>query len=170
MFTSFDEEKFWQAIKDKDKNTLKIDTVSAIRNDPTFSRDEVNEILKTLDENIPEIFEDEITLEYEERLGHSEWDKAYFSKLTFWFQENFAKSRLQHIKEVGHVVHKDTAEKYAESMAKKNAPQNGYLGEHSKKYKNPTKASGRKVNPKVVFGGIAAIAALTLIVVLLVKK
>lgn len=116
-FTSFDEGVFRQAIKDKDYLCLKVNTVSSILNDPTFERGETMEVLKVLEENVPEIFEKYKELDYEERLEPDVWDKRYFTKLTYWFQENFSKERIAYIKEVGKVVHKDTAKKYAESNA-----------------------------------------------------
>ena len=116
MFTSFDENDFWKAIQEKDYTSLKINTVSSMLNDPTFTRGETEKVLEILDDKVPEIFEEEITLDYEERLERSAWDKRYFTKLTYWFQENFAKSRVCYIKEVGQAVHRDTARKYKESI------------------------------------------------------
>lgn len=124
MFTSFDEEKFKQAIKEKDYLCLKVNTISTILNDPTFERGETDQVLKILEERVPDIFEEELKLDYEERLEPGEWDKRYFTKLTYWFQENFAKSRVAYIKKVGKVVHADTAKKYSESEAIKNPKQN----------------------------------------------
>lgn len=117
MFTSFDENVFRQAIKEKDYLCLKVNTISTILDDPTFERGETMKVLKILEEQVPEIFEEYMELDYEERLEHDKWDKRYFTKLTYWFQENFAKERIAYIKEVGNVVHKDTAKKYAESNA-----------------------------------------------------
>lgn len=120
MFTAFDETAFRQAIKDKDYLCLKVNTISTMLDDPTFERGETMKVLQILEEQVPEIFEEYVDLSYEERLDRSEWDKRYFTKLTYWFQENFAKCRVEYIKEVGRVVHKDTARKYAESMGKPN--------------------------------------------------
>lgn len=55
-------------------------------------------------------------LDYEERLDEKDWDKRYFTKLTYYMQKNFAKSRIPYIKKVGKVVHKDTVEKYNKSI------------------------------------------------------
>ena len=164
MFTSFDENKFWQAINDKDMSRLKINTVSAIRNDPTFSRSETKQVLDILDEKIPEIFEDEIDLGYEERLEKNEWNKDYFTKLTYWFQKNFAKSRLEHIKEVGQVVHKDNQQKYNRAPIS----QTGTRGSTNRTV-NPLTASGKSKKWPLLVGGIAAATTLVLIVVLLIK-
>lgn len=117
MFTSIDENAFRQAIKDKDYLALKVSTVSTMLDDPTFERGETTKIVQILKEQVSEIFEEEVELDYEERLEKNAWDKRYFTKLTYWFQENFALSRIDHIKEVGRVVHRDTAQQYNRSMA-----------------------------------------------------
>ena len=105
MFTSFDENKFRQAIVDKNYMHLKVNAVSAISYDPTFERGEANRVIETLKKEVPEIFEEYKQEDYEERLERSSWDKRYFSKLTYWFQENFSEERLAHIKEVGIAVY-----------------------------------------------------------------
>lgn len=167
MFTAFNEEAFWKAIKEKNYLRLKVNTVSSMLNDPTFVRGETEKILKILDHEVPEIFEDEIWLDYEERLDHSLWDKRYFTNLTYWFQENFAKSRIPYIKEVGQAVHQDTARKYAESMKIGTSPVNE--NKTTKANTNPTQAPAAKVRKFPVVGVIAAAAALVLVVVLLIK-
>ena len=58
-------------------------------------------MLQRFHREIPEIFEQEKALPYEERLPETKWDYSYFIKLTYFFQENFAESRLKHIWEVG---------------------------------------------------------------------
>ena len=171
MFTSFDEKAFWKAIENKDMLRLKVNTVSAMRNDPTFERGETAQVISVLEERIPEIFEPEVALEYEERLERDKWDKGYFTKLTYWFQENFAKSRIDYIKEVGQVVHKDTARKYNESMNQR--PAQSTLKSASSQQRgrtaNPTQAPAAKGKQFPVLGALAAVAALVLVVVLLVK-
>ena len=114
-FKSIDENAFRQAIRDKDYLALKVSTVSTMLDDPTFERGETMKAIQILKEQVPEIFEDEVKLDYEERLEKSAWDKRYFTKLTYWFQENFAISRISYIREVGRVVHRDTAEAYNKS-------------------------------------------------------
>ena len=173
MFTSFDEKAFWKAIDEKDMLHLKVNTVSAMRNDPTFERGETAKVICVLEEKVPEIFEPEVALEFEERLERDKWDKGYFTKLTYWFQENFAKSRIEHIKEVGQVVHKDTAKKYAESMSMKKptadtAPRRVPNNTSAPKKANPTQAPENKGKFPLV-GAIAAVAALVLLMVLLLK-
>lgn len=119
-FIAFNENDFWTAIEKKDYLRLKVNTVSSMLQDPTFARGETEKVLKILEEKVPEIFEEEVHLDYEERLERSAWSKGYFTKLTYWFQENFAKSRIDYIKEVGRAVHRDTEQKYNECMRQYN--------------------------------------------------
>ena len=106
-FYPFDKELFDKAIDEKDFIRLKSNTVSTIKYDPTFSTGMVRKLITELEEKIPEIFEDEKKLGYEERLPESQWDERYFYKMTFWFQDNFAKSRLAEIEKVGKKVFGD---------------------------------------------------------------
>lgn len=122
MFRAFDENAFWQAVKEKNFLRLKVNTASAMLDDPTFERGEAEQVLKILEEKVPEIFEDYVVESYEQRLNPEEWDKRYFTKLVYWFQENFAKERVPYIKEVGQVVHRDTAEQYKRSMMQEETP------------------------------------------------
>ncbi len=188
MFTSFDEKTFRNAIAEKDYLRLKVNTVSSMRDDPTFARGETEKVLEILEKNVPEIFEDEIRLDYEERPEPDAWDKRYFTKLTYWFQENFAKSRVEHIKEVGRAVHKDTARKYEESLKKgslrqgeepggKRSAQAGPTTQAGKERgrgercqdPNPSKAPTAKEREIPAAGVIAAIAVVVLVVVMLLK-
>lgn len=188
MFTSFDEKTFWKAVEEKDYVCLKVDTVSSMLDDPTFARGETMKVLEILDNKVPEIFEDEIKLDYEERLDRGLWDKRYFTKLTYWFQENFAKSRVAYIKEVGSVVHKDTAQKYEASLnqcptnqtvqpvnklemqAQSNtASKPASRTQQKTRSANPTQAPTAKERKVPVAGVIAAAAVLVLVVMLLVK-
>lgn len=184
MFTSFDEKAFWKAVEEKDYLCLKVNTVSSMLDDPTFARGETMKVLEILDEKVPEIFEDEVKLDYEERLERSAWDKRYFTKLTYWFQENFAKSRVQYIKEVGNVVHKDTAQKYDASLNKRPTPPVKKASTQAKPTvtsksasntqqktcsTNPTQAPTAKERKVPIAGVIAVAAVLVLVVVLLIK-
>ena len=171
MFTSFNENDFWKAIQEKDYTSLKINTVSSMLNDPTFARGETENVLRFLDENVPEIFEEEVKLDYEERLDRSAWDKRYFTKLTYWFQENFAKSRVEYIKEVGKAVHQDTAQKYNEAINRRPAqPTPKPVGsQQGGPTANPPQAPVAKDKQFPVLGVIAAVAALVLVVGVLVK-
>ena len=114
-FKAFDTEKFWESIKDKNYLRLKVNFVSSMRQDPTFDRGDNDILIKIFDKEVPEIWEDEKELSYEERLDEKDWDKQYFTKLTYWMEKNFAKSRLPYIRKVGKVVHRDTVEKYNKS-------------------------------------------------------
>lgn len=193
MFTSIDENAFRQAIKDKDYLALKVSTVSTMLDDPTFERGETMRVIQILKEQVPEIFEDEVKLDYEERLEKSAWDKRYFTKLTYWFQENFAISRINYIKEVGSVVHKDTAQQYNQSMAmnKPVAPKATTSTTSKPAYERPKttvqKTTSPKANPATsstpkapnkqeenkgnfpVAGAIVAAGALVLVGILLFK-
>lgn len=114
-FEAFYTDKFWKAIEDKDYLRLKVNFSSSMRNDPTFDRGDNDILIKIFDKEVPEIWEDEKELSYEERLDEKDWDKQYFTKLTYWMEKNFAKSRLPYIRKVGKVVHRDTVEKYNKS-------------------------------------------------------
>ena len=93
MFTSFNESNFWKAIQEKDYTRLKVNTVSSMLNDPTFERGETEKVLSILDDQVPEIFEKEVKLDYEERLDRSDWDKEFFTKLKLLSFRSFRKSR-----------------------------------------------------------------------------
>jgi hypothetical protein len=178
MFTSIDENALRQAIRDKDYLALKVSTVSTMLDDPTFERGETMKLIQILKEQVPEIFEEEVKLDYEERLERSAWDKRYFTKLTYWFQENFAISRIDYIKEVGKVVHRDTAQQYKQSMAmnKPVAPKTT----HSKNSRPVSERQGTTA-PKAAkvpgaskgnfpaAGAIVAVGALVLVGILLFK-
>lgn len=115
-FEAFDAEQLWKAIKDKDYLWLKVSFVSTMRQDPTFDRGDNDILIKIFDKEVPEIWENEEKLGYEEILDEKDWDKQYFTKLTYRMQKNFAKSRLPYIRKVGKVVHRDTVEKYNKSI------------------------------------------------------
>lgn len=162
MFISFDENVFRQAIKAKDYQCLKVNTVSTILNDPTFERGETDKVLEILKEEVPDIFDKYIELDYEERLERNSWDKRYFTKLTYWFQENFAEERVAYIKEVGRVVHKDTAKRYAESMA--------IQGKTTAESKDVQYKKQEKKERNFLFAGaILAVGALVFVGILLFK-
>ena len=106
-FTGIDMDDFWEEVEKKDYLSLKVDALSAIQVDPTFSGHELDDMIAIFKKKVPEIFEEEVRLSYEERLDDpSKWDKPYFIKLTFWFQKNFALSRIPYIKKVGRKVYK----------------------------------------------------------------
>ena len=171
MFTAFDENAFWKAIEEKDYVSLKVNTVSSMLDDPTFARGETEKVLKILNDKVPEIFETEIKLDYEERLERSAWDKRYFTKLTYWFQENFAKSRIPYIKEVGRAVHQDTARAYAESMKIGSNAENNARHNSSGSGKPASHPAHAPKPPKSLptTGIVIAAVALVLILVWLVR-
>lgn len=170
MFRSFDENTFNQAIKDKNYLTLKTIASCTMLADPTFERGEAEQVLSILKEKTPEIFEDYVQLDYEERLDRSVWNKGYFTELTYWFQKNFALERVEYIKEVGRAVHQDTAEKYAQSMAVK--PQKQKSSQSPKTAATDPKRGKAQGNTSKNFPlarAIVAAAALVLAIVLLIK-
>lgn len=122
MFATIDEKVFWLVIAQKNYENLKVDVVGTMLDDPTFAHGEAEKVLQILQERVPEIFEEEVHLEFEERLDRAGGDKRYFTKLTYWFQENFALSRVAYIKEVGKVVHADTEAAYNESLRLRAVP------------------------------------------------
>ncbi len=164
MFRSFDENEFWKAINNKNYLRLKINTVSTMLSDPTFERGETDRVLKILEERVPEIFEDEKKLAFEKRLAPDLWDKGYFTELTYYFRENFAKSRIPYIKEVGRAVHQDTAKVYTESL-KIGTDKKTSKGRNSE---NPPHAPGRREQSTMI-GVVVTVGVLVLFLVLLVK-
>lgn len=114
-FEAFSREQLWKAIKDKDYLRLKVYFMHSMLQDPTFDRGDNDILIKIFDKEVPEIWENEEELGFEEKLDEKDWDKRYFTKLAYWMQENFAKSRLPYIRKVGKVVHQDTVEKYNKS-------------------------------------------------------
>lgn len=139
-FEAFNTEKFWKSIKDKDYLRLKVNFVSSMRQDPTFDRGDNDILIKIFDKEVPEIWENEEERDYEERLDEKDWDKRYFTKLTYWMQKNFAKSRLPYIRKVGKVVHRDTVEKYNKSREE--------FEEYKKKMMEKKLAEKRKIFKK----------------------
>lgn len=106
MFVAFTEQDLKQAIANKDYQRLKVFLSSTLAIDPLFKTDQVESLLKILKANIPEIFASaEIKLGYEYRLPKEQWDEEYYHKLTYWLEDNFVESRLEHIREVGQYVY-----------------------------------------------------------------
>lgn len=172
MFNSIDENKFEQAIKNKDYLKLKEFASYTMLADPTFERGETEKVLEILRDKTPEIFESYDQLDFEERLEPSAWDKRYFSKLTYWFEENFSLERVEYIKEVGRAVHQDTAEKYAQSMADQPEAKNTSRvaqGKTATTAPKRGKAQGNTSKNFPLARAIVAAAALVLAIVLLIK-
>lgn len=88
-------------------------------NDPTFQNGETDAMIELLKEKVPDIFEKKVRLDYEYDLTPDKWTDEYFTKLTYWFCENFAEERIKYIKEVGRVVHKANLEKDGEQDSDK---------------------------------------------------
>jgi len=104
---SFDKEDFDKAIDNEDFSSLRSYVISAVRNDPTFSKEEVMVTIKKLDEKANKIFEGYQLQEGEEPFSEDIklWNKEYFIKQTFWLGENFNKNRINRIKRVGQHVY-----------------------------------------------------------------
>lgn len=166
MFASFDEKVFRQAIAEKDFLRLKINAVSAISYDPTFEKGEATEVLNILQKEVPEIFEKYEEGDYEERLDKSQWDKRYFSKLVYWFQENFAKERIPLIKEVGKSVHDSVAKPTVERRVTSNGNSTTMRSEGVKKQTNFTQAPEKKFP----VGGVLVVAGVVVLMIVLLLK
>lgn len=166
MFASFDEKVFRQAIAEKDFLRLKINAVSAISYDPTFEKGEATEVLNILQKEVPEIFEKYEEGDYEERLDKSQWDKRYFSKLVYWFQENFAKERIPLIKEVGKSVHVSVAKPSVERKVVSNGNSSAKRSEGVQKQANFTQAPEKKFP----VGGVLVVAGVAVLMIVLLLK
>lgn len=185
MFISFDENKFRQAIKEKDFIRLKSNTVSTMLNDPAFAKGETMQVIEILRKEVPEIFEEEIDLGYEERLEPSQWDKRYFTKLTYWFEENFALSRIAYIEEVGKAITGSTVtskpevkkpvaeekvieEKPAEIPVIKSPAPSPVQKESApvKPTVNPTPAPKKKSKLPIIVAAVAAAAVVAVILII----
>jgi len=166
MFTSFDEKVFRQAIAEKDFLRLKINAVSAISYDPTFEKGEAAAVLNILQKEVPEIFEEYEEGDYEERLDKSQWDKRYFSKLLYWFQENFSKDRIPLIKEVGKAVHVSVPKPTVERKPVSNSSGPVKKSEGMQKQANFTQAPEKKSS---IVGILVVAGVVVLIIALLLK-
>lgn len=165
MFVSFEENELNEAITKKDYDWLKAAVLNTIWNDPTFEHGETEALLEILKRKVPKIFETKkkVPSEEKELLDHSLWDKKYFSDLTYYFQENFAESRIPHIKEVGKAVYGKTEEKQAEKEKAKstNVP----------KKPNTTGATKPEKSGNFRLTGImVAVIILVLIFILLIRN
>ena len=126
MSVTFDEKDLDRAIdarKEKnDRNDLWIKgtVMNTMWNDPTFEHGETNRLLEILKQRVPDIFEDEKNMPGEKKIDDPAlWNEDYFAELTYWFRENFALSRIKHIREVGKAVHKKSVEQTPESNDQK---------------------------------------------------
>ena len=114
MYKSFDEEKFNQAIIDKDYEYLKTCIISAIRNNPRFIKEpgedfsEATKVFNKIISDCPEMLEDYVPqageLEYNKDTSDM-WDKEYFIRQTIFLGRNFCKKRFEHLKVIGQKVY-----------------------------------------------------------------
>ena len=145
-------------IQEKDYISAKSCVVSEIRIDPRFEKGVTNSMLQILDEQAPDIFEEEATLSYETKTSDStQWNERYFAQTLMWFERNFAKSRLVHIKEVGQKVYP------AKTATPKVAPA-------QEQPKRPTQApKSKKLRPQSIAIAAGAVVAVVAAVLLLIK-
>lgn len=162
MFVSFEESELENAISKKDYYWLKAAALNTMWNDPTFEHGETEALLEILKKRVPEIFEEEKKVPSEEHLERSLWDKGYFSDLTYYFRENFAESRLAHIKEVGKAVYQKSEKKQAEK-------------ENPKTPVAPKKEKTESINQEKpgnfhLSGMIVAVIILVIVLILLIRN
>ncbi|MEY8356767.1 hypothetical protein AALB39_25920 [Lachnospiraceae bacterium 54-53] len=155
MFSSFNEDEFRKAIKEKNYLRVKVYIISAIRNNPDFGvhacKSEVYNAIEILDKELPEIFADYTVLEGETPFSESEsalWDKKYFIWQTTLLEENFSKERLKNIGKIG------------EKISNFQKPQ-GQTQNHAKS--NP-------LNQYRAIAGIALLILLFLVVILSIRQ
>ena len=104
-FISFNTEKFYDAIKNKDYQILKINAYSALMNELGYASGEFDKVINILKKEIPNIFEPYEKADYEfHKTKRKEWTQGYYAKLGYYFQNNFALSRIPELKEVGNFV------------------------------------------------------------------
>lgn len=110
QFTSFDAGEFDAAIEAKDYRKIKSYIVSAIRNNPCFTKapgqnaSETKLAIEILNERLKEIFVDYEVLEGEHPFNKEEsatWDWEYFIRQTFLLEENFSMTRIGNLKKIG---------------------------------------------------------------------
>ena len=164
MFVSFEESELKKAILKEDYYWLKAAVLNTIWNDPTFEHGETEELLEILRNEVPDIFktEEKVPSEEKEPLDRSLWDKKYFSDLTYYLRENFAESRLAHIKEVGKAVYQKSEQKQAEK-------------ENPKSTVAPKKEKTESTNQEKpgnfhLSGMIVAVIILVIVLILLIRN
>lgn len=103
-FISFNTEKFYDAIKNKNYQVLKTNAYSTLMND-VYGSEEFDKVINILKKEIPNIFEPYEKADYEFHTSNrKEWTQGYYAKLGYYFQNNFALSRIPELKEVGNFV------------------------------------------------------------------
>lgn len=162
MSMTYDEKDLDKAIENDNKLWIKGTAMNCMWNDPTFEHGETEALLETLKKKLPDIFVPYEKVPSEERLERSAWDKDYFTDLTYYFRENFAESRLAHIKEVGKAVYQKPEQKQAEKENPKSpvAP---------KKEKTESTNQEKPGNFHLT-GMIVAVIVLVIILILLIRN
>ena len=104
-FISFNPERFYDAIKNKNYKVLKTNTYSALMMELGYGTGEFDRVINILKKEIPDIFEPYEKADYEFHTSNrKEWTYSYYVKLAYYFQQNFALSRIPEIKEVGNFI------------------------------------------------------------------
>ena len=162
MSMTYDEKDLENAIKTKDYLWIKGTVMNCMWNDPTFEHGETEALLEILRRRVPRIFEERKEVPSEKHLERSLWSKEYFIGLTYYFRENFAESRLAHIKEVGKAVYQKPEQKQAEKENPKSpvAP---------KKEKTESTNQEKPGNFHLT-GMIVAVIVLVIILILLIRN
>ena len=162
MSMTYDEKDLDKAIENDNKLWIKGTVMNCMWNDPAFEHGETEALLETLNKRIPSIFVPYEKVPSEERLERSAWDKDYFTDLTYYFRENFAKSRLAHIKEVGKAVYQKSEKNQAE---KENPKSSGA----PKKEKTESIKQEKPGNFQLA-GMIVAVVILVIVLILLIRN
>lgn len=104
-FISFNTERFYDAIKNKDYKVLKTNAYSALMMELGYGTGEFDRVINILKKEIPDIFEPYEKGDYEFHTSNrKEWTQSYYVKLAYYFQQNFALSRIPELKEVGNFI------------------------------------------------------------------
>lgn len=104
--TTYEGKQLKEAIDSKNYLWLSVTMMNVMWNDPTFEHGEFDKLVSICKKHIPEVFKKEKQLSYEKKtLDSSLWNEDYFAKVTYWFKENPALSRIPYIKKVGKYVY-----------------------------------------------------------------
>ena len=104
-FVSFNSEKFYESIKNKNYPALKSNTYSALMMELGYGTGEFDRVINILKKEIPDIFEPYEKADYEVHTSNrKEWTQKYYAKLAYYFEKNFALSRIPELKEVGNFI------------------------------------------------------------------
>ena len=104
-FVSFNSEKFYESIKNKNYPALKSNTYSALMMELGYGTGEFDRVINILKKEIPDIFEPYEKADYEVHASNrKEWTQKYYAKLAYYFEKNFALSRIPELKEVGNFI------------------------------------------------------------------